>query len=582
MSFGVRKFKHLVANKRWYCDAVYDETLLDVYNKLVKNKILQTDVQQIRVVERLNQLWDDLRDFSYDYQDFKIDAQFYQAKRDSYVKTIKLQEDELRDQLSGQRLQSYSLMDQFRAMMNRSQPKAQDQKEIEKQILDWREQQISQNVGAPPISPPPPRGVYIYGSVGSGKSILMDLFYQQVIQEQFPLQNWRRLHFTAAMQELHCYLHQIESSRLNQLKNINNSQKIARSALLAAKRRQRLLKLGQEAEVKWNESTSPDVEFAAYELLTNNQNNNNNNINGEKQSQKQSQNQNKKLQIAPGLLCFDEVQTPDVFSAIALKGVMEVLISNGCTIVSTSNRHPEELSRAGLHEEFFQHFVETLSDKCDIVELDNNVDYRQVHLKSVQTQKYENYFWPLDQQSAKLLGSKWQQQMDGGHQDLEMEVPVLFGRTLKIPKSTKNQKGQRCAYFDFEQLCGGVVGPPDFLALAQNFEVVFLSGIPAMSLSTKDKARRFITLVDELYNHRAQLVCSAECSPQNLFTGVDGEEPVVDFESLQFESQAEGQRLRRDVMSSGGVSPVASKQGDAEKAARQLGGFEEQFAFKRA
>eukprot|EP01025_Chloroclados_australasicus_P000408 TRINITY_DN10233_c0_g1_i8.p4 TRINITY_DN10233_c0_g1~~TRINITY_DN10233_c0_g1_i8.p4 ORF type:complete len:129 (+),score=30.18 TRINITY_DN10233_c0_g1_i8:77-463(+) len=103
-----------------------------------------------------------------------------------------------------------------------------------------------------------------------------------------------------------------------------------------------------------------------------------------------------------------------------------------------------------------------------------------------------------------------------------------------------------------------------------------------MSLYTKDKARRFITLVDELYNHRALLVCSAECLPEELFAGTEGDQPVVDFESLQFESQAEEQRLRRDVMRSGGVAPVATRQGDAERALQQLGGLGEKFAFQRA
>eukprot|EP00775_Hariotina_reticulata_P001038 gene1038-1376_t len=108
------------------------------------------------------------------------------------------------------------------------------------------------------------------------------------------------------------------------------------------------------------------------------------------------------------------------------------------------------------------------------------------------------------------------------------------------------------------------------------------SGIPAMSMNIRDQARRFITLVDELYNARVLLVCSAALPPDQLFAGTGGQEPILDLEQLQFEGAVEGSRLRRNLMADGGVAPVASSMAAAAEAAALMGGMEEQFAFSRA
>lgn len=152
-------------------------------------------------------------------------------------------------------------------------------------------------------------------------------------------------------------------------------------------------------------------------------------------------------------------------------------------------------------------------------------------------------------------------------------VPVMFGRQLAVPRAASG-----VASFHFLDLCAGPLGAADYMALAHNYHTVFITGIPAMSMNQRDQARRFITLVDELYNARCLLVCSAALPPDQLFAGASGEEPILDLEGLQFEGAVEGSRLRTNLMADGGVAPVRSS---AETAAL-LGGMEEQFAFSRA
>jgi predicted ATPase len=190
-------------------------------------------------------------------------------------------------------------------------------------------------------------------------------------------------------------------------------------------------------------------------------------------------------------------------------------------------------------------------------------------------------------------------------------VPVGFGRTLEVRRWAATRTGGRAARFSFDELCAATLGPVDYLALAGAFEAVFVESVPALSMGRRDRARRFITLVDELYNAGRTLVVSAAAAPEALFRGAGGggggkagkggavaggagagaegpedlagdEEPILDLEQLMFETAAEDARLRRDVTASGGVAPVASSDRARAAAAAVLGGEEERFAFARA
>ncbi|XP_077212018.1 uncharacterized protein LOC143847172 isoform X3 [Tasmannia lanceolata] len=151
-------------------------------------------------------------------------------------------------------------------------------------------------------------------------------------------------------------------------------------------------------------------------------------------------------------------------------------------------------------------------------------------------------------------------------------IPVMFGRMLEVPASCNG-----VARFTFDYLCGRPVGAADYIAVSKNYHTVFISDIPVMSMRIRDKVRRFITLVDELYNHHCCLFCTAEASIDDLFQGTD-EGTLFDLESFQFETETDDGKLRRDVLASGSMGSVAAP----SKITSLLSGQEEMFAFRRA
>lgn len=199
------------------------------------------------------------------------------------------------------------------------------------------------------------------------------------------------------------------------------------------------------------------------------------------------------------------------------------------------------------------------------------------------------YFWPqnsaahaaLEQQWARLSADSTAATPAAGAaaSAAARTLPVMFGRTLLVERSCNG-----VAWFAFEELCARPLGAADYIALCAAFHTIFLAGVPLMSMQNRDQARRFITLLDELYNARVRLVVSAAAPPDQLFTAAaeGGEQPLLDLESLQFEGAVEGSRLRRDVLADGGVAPVAADERAALAAAAELGGLEEKFAFQRA
>jgi hypothetical protein len=254
--------------------------------------------------------------------------------------------------------------------------------------------------------------------------------------------------------------------------------------------------------------------------------------------------------LAPSLLCFDELQVCDVFSAVALKGLTEAAAEEGVTLCATGNRAPRELERHGLHEDIFDHFVDSLEAGMEAVEVGTpGKDYRRLgggwrfasaavsaagvndnhgsiqvvagervpknveeangkdnipskaaaggSMQQFPREVAQTYFWPDGPDADAAMLRAWEYLprdnsfTPASSDEAPVDVPVLFGRTLRLAR----RRGS-AAWFTFEELCGGMppLGPADYAALAGAVRTVFLSGVPVMSLSSRDKARRFITV----------------------------------------------------------------------------------------
>nr|XP_024381671.1 AFG1-like ATPase isoform X2 [Physcomitrium patens] len=420
-----------------------------------------------------------------------------------------------------------------------------------------REKKLDSIVGRRPSAPKAPQGIYLYGNVGCGKTLLMELFFKSA---EGVIRHRRRVHFHAAMLEIHYRMHMLRNqgklkprSKLNQINRVfepiptPSLEDATKDWLEAAER--------FEAE---HQSESSILNAVADELIG---------------SRDDSEG-------GASILCFDEVQVLDVFTAVALSGILVRLITRGAVIVATSNRAPWDLNKDGLQKELFAAFVNEIELHCRSMLVGTETDYRRVMATPLKGE-LTHYFWPLGGQSQLQLERLWDEVTtptlnQAGSSIAPNFIPVMFGRSLEVPESFDG-----VARFTFEQACSRPVGAADYIALAQHYHTVFITDIPVLSMRTIDKARRFITLVDELYNHHCRLICSAEAPPDDLFLGtMDGS--IFDLENLQFETEAEGGRLRRDVTAEGSVAPVGATSSTRTSIQSIFSGREEAFAFRRA
>ncbi|MEX5730095.1 cell division protein ZapE [Rhodovulum iodosum] len=281
---------------------------------------------------------------------------------------------------------------------------------------------------APP--PEPVTGLYLWGGVGRGKSMLMDLFHDHVA-----IEGKRRVHFHAFMQEVQAGLHAAR----------------ARGA---------------------DDALKP--------------------VAGE---------------ISDGLrlLCFDEMQITDIADAMIVGRLFQLLFEAGVTVVTTSNRPPDDLYKDGLQRVRFLPFIELIKERLEVMELASPTDYRQNRLAGA-----ELYFTPADRAARAAMEAVWQDFTNGAE-----GVPLRFkvqGRMVELPQF-HNGVG-RATFWD---LCARPLGPADYLALADRVNVLILEDIPNLSSENYNEARRFVTLIDALYEAKVRLVASAAASPEMLY-----------------------------------------------------------------
>ena len=289
----------------------------------------------------------------------------------------------------------------------------------------------------------PPRGLYIHGPVGGGKTMLMDMFFDAVTGP-----SKRRAHFHAFMADAHARVHQWRQA----------------------------LKRG---EVVGEDPIAPVAAELAREA---------------------------------SLLCFDEFSVRDIADAMILGRLFAALFAAGVVVVATSNVAPDDLYRDGLNRALFLPFIAMIEERLDIVELDARTDYRLEKLKRAPV-----YYSPIGPKADAALDAAFLT-LTGHDRGEPLEIELL-GRHLDVPQAIDG-----VARFDFDALCRRPLGASDYLKIAQRFHTIIIDRIPALAESERNEAKRFIILIDALYDMRVKLIASAAGEPKTLYAGADGAE----------------------------------------------------------
>ncbi|MBA1145293.1 cell division protein ZapE [Mesorhizobium neociceri] len=217
------------------------------------------------------------------------------------------------------------------------------------------------------------------------------------------------------------------------------------------------------------------------------------------------------------VLCFDEFSVTDIADAMILSRLFSALFANGVVLVATSNVAPENLYRDGLNRQLFLPFIRILERHAIVLTLDADKDYRLEKLARTPV-----YVTPADAEADRMLDEAWQA--------MTREVPVasttvaVKGRQVVVPAAAGD-----AARFSFADLCEKPLGARDFLAIAGRFSTIFIDHIPVLGEGRRNEAKRFILLIDTLYDHHTRLVVSAEAPPPELYTAKRGNE-VFEFE----------------------------------------------------
>ncbi len=210
------------------------------------------------------------------------------------------------------------------------------------------------------------------------------------------------------------------------------------------------------------------------------------------------------------LLCFDEFQVHDIVDAMILGRLFEALFARLVVVVATSNTTPDDLYKGKPGRDAFLPFIGLLKKHLDVLVLDAARDYRRERVHGLKA-----WYVPADSRADAAMELVFKELTEG--------VPphasslTIAGRKLTVPLTAAG-----VARFDFSALCGEALGPGDYLALATHYNTILLDGIPRLSPDNFDEARRFVTLIDALYEHRVKLYASAAAMPDDLYRSGEG------------------------------------------------------------
>jgi cell division protein ZapE len=211
------------------------------------------------------------------------------------------------------------------------------------------------------------------------------------------------------------------------------------------------------------------------------------------------------------LLCFDELQVTDIADAMILERLVTALLNEGVVIVATSNRIPDDLYKDGLQRENFLPFIELIKERMQVVLLSAQCDYRMQHLQSLACV----YKTPLGKDTDKFLADTFSELTNSASfETTQLEVQ---GRTLTLEKTYGD-----IAWASFEELCKRPLSANDYIEISRSFSTLLLSDIPQLTAEDRNEAKRFVTLIDELYEHKVKLICTAQTPPDQLYVAGTG------------------------------------------------------------
>jgi len=219
----------------------------------------------------------------------------------------------------------------------------------------------------------------------------------------------------------------------------------------------------------------------------------------------------KKIRATTFLFCLDEFHVTDIADAMILERLFSKLFELGLLVVITSNRHPDELYQGGLQREQFLIFTKLLQRESNIVGLVAKQDYRLMHLHALET----TYYFPLDAHADEFVQQSYDEFTNfAAIQPGDIQV---LGRKIVLSSVYGD-----IALTSFDELCLRPLGSADYTEIAREFSTVIMAGIPMLSADNRNEAKRFISLIDALYEHKVKLICTAEVPVKDLYTEGDG------------------------------------------------------------
>jgi cell division protein ZapE len=227
------------------------------------------------------------------------------------------------------------------------------------------------------------------------------------------------------------------------------------------------------------------------------------------------------------LLCFDEFQVHDIADAMILGRLFQALFARGTVVVATSNTAPQDLFLGRPGRDAFLPFIALIRRRLEVLTLDAARDYRRDRIRAL-----ARWHVPADGRAERALDASFAE-LTGTAHGAPLRL-TLLGRSLEVPQAARG-----VARFDFDSLCGRPLGPADYLAVATHFHTLLLDGVPRLGPENFDKARRFITLVDTLYEHRVKLLASADAAPDQLYEAGDNAAMFARTASRLAEMQSE-------------------------------------------